>query len=143
MRVTSDVRIGRAEASAAPRSVLVFLCLAVSLLLASGSTAAAPPAPSAPSTQAPHLQLAERAPLLGDVVHYRWNVDFGSGPYDQMQVHRVVREKRPFRPIRTHDGVLLVPGMPESFEIIFMPRSTSAVPGWDRSFAVYLAQHDF
>ncbi len=89
-----------------------------------------------------NIQPAERMEVTGDVVHYRYDLQVGPGVHDQIQVHRVVREKKNHRPIKTLDGIFLVGGAPNSFESIFFTPSASAVPDWDRSVAVFLARHD-
>ena len=78
----------------------------------------------------------------GDIVHYCFDVVVGTGLFDVIQVHRVVREGRPNRPIQTADAVFLVPGAPQNFEQIFMPATIASVPKWDQSFAVFLAKND-
>ncbi len=81
--------------------------------------------------------------VLGDgIVHYRYTVAVGRGKYDVILVHRIVKERHPFRPVRTVNGVLLLPGSPNSFEGIFMEPLISEVPAWDRSVAVFLAKNN-
>ena len=89
------------------------------------------------------VQPAERTEVTGDVVHYRYDLKVGPGVFDRIEVHRVVREKQNQRPIKTRDALFLVGGAPNSFESIFMTPTASAVPDWDRSIAVFLAQQDF
>jgi hypothetical protein len=80
--------------------------------------------------------------LHGDIVHYLFDVKVGPGQFDVIRLHRVVRERHPYEPIRTLDGVLLLPGSPNYFEAIFMAPLHSQVPAWDRSIVIFLAQHD-
>ena len=40
-----------------------------------------------------------REPVVGDIVHYSFKVRVGSGRYDIIGLHRVVKEKAPYRPI--------------------------------------------
>jgi len=84
----------------------------------------------------------DRTVLHGDIVHYRFDVKVGPGQFDAIRLHRVVRERHPYQPIRTLDGVLLLPGSPNYFEAIFMEPLISQVPDWDRSIAVFLAKND-
>jgi hypothetical protein len=78
----------------------------------------------------------------GDIAHYRFDVRVGPGKYDVIQVHRVVREGQPNRPIQAADAVFLVPGAPQDFTSIFIPASIASVQKWDQSFAVFLAKND-
>ena len=84
----------------------------------------------------------QRTVLHGDIVHYRFDVKVGPGPFDVIWLHRVVRERHPYEPVQTLDGVLLLPGSPNYFEAIFMAPLHSQVPAWDRSIVIFLAQHD-
>lgn len=88
------------------------------------------------------IRHVDRTVLGDDVVHYRFDVVVGPGTFDVIRLHRVVREKRPYQPIRTLDGVLLLAGSPNYFEAMFMEPLISQVPAWDRALAVYLAQND-
>ncbi|MGB7589605.1 MAG: hypothetical protein WBO19_00010 [Terriglobia bacterium] len=85
------------------------------------------------------IKHSDRTVLHGDIVHYRFDVVVGPGKFDVIRLHRVVREAQPYHPIRTVDGVLLLPGSPNYFEAIFMAPLISSVPAWDRSIAVFLA----
>ena len=89
---------------------------------------------------------AERVVLLedavqGDVVHYGFDVPVGSGPFDLIRIHRVVREVRPGRAAKKMEGILLLPGRPQLFEPIFMQEAAASVPRDQGSVAVYLAAH--
>jgi hypothetical protein len=76
-----------------------------------------------------------------DVVHYRYRLRMGDGPYDVVQLHRVVREDATGRARARAGGAFLLPGMPQFFETIFMPSSVSAAADPDHAFAIYLAQN--
>jgi hypothetical protein len=54
----------------------------------------------------PHVPISgfDRTPIAGDIVHYSIRIQTGPGEYDQIGIHRVVRESRPYRPIRTRKG---------------------------------------
>jgi len=58
-----------------------------------------------------------------------------------IRLHRIVREKKPYQPIHTLGGVLLLPGGPNFFEAIFMAPLISQVPAWDQSITVFLAKN--
>ena len=84
----------------------------------------------------------ERTVVHGDIAHYRMDVVAGPGKFDVIRLHRVVREQQPNQPIQTKDAVMLLPGNPTSFEMLYMQPSFSSVPTWDRSIAVFLAKND-
>jgi pimeloyl-ACP methyl ester carboxylesterase len=89
---------------------------------------------------------AERVVLLedaaqGDVVHYAFDVPVGPGPFDTIRMHRVVKEVNPGRPAKKMEGILLLPGLPQLFEPIFMMAAAPGVPPDQGSVAVYLASH--
>jgi len=94
--------------------------------------------PFAPGTIT-HL---DRTVLHDDIVHYRYTVVVGPGQFDKVWLHRVVKEPQPHHPVRTVDGVLLLPGSPNFFESIFMAPLISSVPAWDRSVAIFLAENN-
>ncbi len=78
----------------------------------------------------------DRTVLGEDVVHYRFDVRVGPGKFKEIRLHRIVREPHPYRPIDTFTGVLLLPGAPNTVEMIFMAPLISAVPAWDHSIAI-------
>jgi pimeloyl-ACP methyl ester carboxylesterase len=89
-----------------------------------------------------YVRHVERSVLGKDVAHYRFEVVVGPGQFDVIQLHRIVREKYPWQPIHAVTGVLLFPGAPNSFEMIFMEPQISQVPAWDQSITAFLAKND-
>lgn len=85
---------------------------------------------------------SERTILHGDIAHYRYDVRVGSGEFDRIRLHRVVRERKPGLPVSTVEGVFLLPGWANAFEMIFMTPSVSPALEWDHSIVAYLAKHD-
>jgi hypothetical protein len=81
----------------------------------------------------------EREQVAGDVYHYRFEIRVGPGPYDVIGFHRVVRERRPGRPIRTRRSIFLVHGSGMGFENSFLAPE-SAPP--DHSLPAWLAAGD-
>lgn len=75
----------------------------------------------------------DRIVLGADIVHYRYDVVVGTGKFDVIRLHRIVRERSPYRPIQTVDGVLLLPGSPNYFEAIFIAPLISHAAAWDHS----------
>lgn len=76
---------------------------------------------------------AERRALTGNVAEYTFTLRVGSGPYDEIGIHRIVRETAPNRPARTRDAILLAPGDIWNFRAAFL---TGAHP-----LPVYLAEN--
>jgi pimeloyl-ACP methyl ester carboxylesterase len=83
-----------------------------------------------------------RQPIVGDVVHYSFQLSIGPGPYDVIGLHRVVREKQACTPIRTKKTLFALHGTPGHFEVMFLAGSVIPSAPDDQSIAVYLAQHD-
>jgi hypothetical protein len=84
----------------------------------------------------------DRTQLGDDIAHYRYDVAMGPGKYDVVRIHRIVRERRPNKPVSTRDAVMLLPGNPNSFEGIFMAPMVTGVPELDHSIVIFLAQND-
>ena len=70
----------------------------------------------------------QRRVLTGDVVEYTFDIRVGSGPYDVIGVHRVVRETAPFEPVRTDDSVLLLHGDIWGFQAAFLSDTARNLP---------------
>ncbi len=85
------------------------------------------------------LEGLDRQALPGGIAHYSFRVRVGSGPYDVIGVHRVVRESAPYVPVRTGDAVFLQHGDVKDFTGMFLPGVTSPGTPDDFGFAVYLA----
>ena len=85
---------------------------------------------------------SDRTQLNDDIAHYRYDVAMGPGKYDVVRIHRIVREKRPNKPISTRDAVMLLPGNPNSFEGIFMAPMVTGVSELDHSIVIFLAKND-
>jgi hypothetical protein len=85
---------------------------------------------------------ADRTELGDDIAHYRYDVAMGPGEYDVVRIHRIVREKRANKPVRTRDAVLLLPGNPNSFEGIFMAPMVTGVSELDHSIVIFLAKNE-
>jgi hypothetical protein len=85
---------------------------------------------------------SQRMVLQDGIVHYTFDVVLGPGPHDAIRLHRVVRERQPDQPVATVDGIFLLTGATNSFEMIFLQPAISSVPPWDQSIAVFLAKND-
>lgn len=94
------------------------------------------------NTARPEIIDSQRTVLHDDIVHYTFDVDLGPEEFDTIRLHRVVRERRPGKPIATLDGIFMLPGSPNYFEAVFVPPSmTDSVPQ-DHAIAVTLAKNN-
>ena len=84
----------------------------------------------------------ERTLLVDDIVHYRTELKVGPGEHDRIGLHRIVRERAPYRPISTRESVLIAHGVNVGFVGTFLPNL--GVEGADpsHSLPVFLAQND-
>jgi hypothetical protein len=87
--------------------------------------------PAAPST--PLVSSLERHALTADVAEYFFKLRVGSGPYDQIGIHRVVKEIAPNVPAHASRAVFLAPGDIWNFHAAFL---TGAEP-----IPVFLAEN--
>jgi hypothetical protein len=126
-------------------SFIRWMVVIVSIALASTGAAQSfgvTPAAPFPLPNNVFVQHADRTVLGEDVVHYRYDVRVGPGKFDMIRLHRIVRERSPYRPVQTVNGVLLLPGSPNYFEAIFISPLISQVPSWDHSIVIYLAKNN-
>lgn len=77
----------------------------------------------------------------GGIVHYQFDVRLGSGPYDVVRIHRVVKEGGSNRPIRARGAVFMTHGASLNFEAIFL-NAGSDNPTPETSAALYLAANN-
>jgi len=76
------------------------------------------------------------------LAHYSVQLRVGSGEYDVIGLHRVVRERRPHLPIRTKKSVFMQHGSSKDFVGMWLPGLTSETTPDDFGMGVYLARHD-
>ena len=88
------------------------------------------------------LQGFERRALAGDVVEYSAVVPVGPGPADRIRIHRVVRERAPFRPRATRAAVMMLHGDFSTFDSNFVLSSLPEAESPGPSLAVHLASND-
>lgn len=82
-----------------------------------------------------------RSTLSGKVAHYQFLVRMGSGPFDVVRIHRVVKESRRFRPMRTKGNVFMVHGSSQDFDDIFL-RPGVETPNQQNSSPYFLASQN-
>ncbi|HWP98446.1 MAG TPA: hypothetical protein VN426_16510 [Syntrophomonadaceae bacterium] len=76
--------------------------------------------------------------LLSNNIHeYVYILKVGDGPHDFIGVHRVVKDRLPFVPIKADKAVMMIPGDSCDFHSAFLLPSDR-----DRSMAVYLAKNN-
>lgn len=107
------------------------LLLIAALALSSFTSVLAQPTPAAAAAHG--LQHAERRALTSDVAEYTFKVRLGSGTYDEIVLHRVVRETAPGTPAHTANAVLLAHGDIWNFRAAFLTGS--------RPLPVFLAEN--
>ena len=126
--------------------VVVPVVVLMTILLAFPSWASAQGSGALPGVwnpfAGPVIRHVERTVLHDNIAHYTYDVRVGPGQSDAIRLHRVVRERHPYQPISTIDGVLLLPGAPNSVEMIFVEPLISEVPAWDHSVTAFLAKND-
>jgi len=76
---------------------------------------------------------AERRELTADVAEYTFTVRVGNGPYDQIALHRIVKESAPGQPIAAAKAVFLAPGDIWNFRAAFLTG--------ERPLPLYLAEN--
>jgi hypothetical protein len=91
------------------RCIAMMLCVFVLTLSAAAQTSWAVPDANGVLHNV-YIRQVDRTVLGEDVVHYRLDVVVGSGKFDQIRLHRIVREKHPWQPIHTATGLLMLPG---------------------------------
>ncbi|WP_242592586.1 alpha/beta fold hydrolase [Corallococcus exiguus] len=84
----------------------------------------------------------KREVLGGGLAHYSWKVRVGTGKYDAITVHRVVREAYPWIPARTRRAVFMVHGDLWGFVPAFLTNSCVTTMPENRSLAAFLASED-
>lgn len=84
----------------------------------------------------------DREVLVDDIAHYSYQVRVGDGEFDVIGVHRVVRERRPNKPIHSDKAIFLQHGCCKDFVGVYVPSLYSDATPWEQNFAVHLAQAD-
>lgn len=85
----------------------------------------------------------DRQLISGDIAHYSFVLPVGSGPFEEIRIHRVVREKAPNIPIRASKAIFLAHGDAWGFEATFLTSlATPEVPD-QQALPVFLAENKF
>src|SRR4051794_21365511 len=93
------------------------------------------------ATAAPGLGVTrvDREQVRGDIYHYTIEVAVGDSAHARLRLHRIVRERAPWQPRPTTDGILLLHGDFATFVANFAPSLISGAAD-NGGLAVYLAQ---
>jgi len=83
-----------------------------------------------------------REVLADDIVHYSYILAVGDGEYDVIGIHRVVRERRPYKPIHARENIFLQHGCCKDFVGMYLPGLYSETTPDDFGFAAFLARND-
>ena len=84
----------------------------------------------------------ERQLITGDVYHYTFVLQVGPSDLDRIGMHRIVRERSPFRPIRTRNATFIAHGINVGFRGTFLPNLDFPQVDPAHNLPVYLAQRN-
>ena len=73
------------------------------------------------------LRHMTREDLGGGIAHYQFDIAMGSGEFDVVTIHRVVKENRAYKPIRTKGHVFMVHGAIQDFDDIFLTAGAETI----------------
>lgn len=97
-----------------------------------------PRAPAEAELRSLYFSDAAKRGRTGGIAHRQFKVRLGPGPFDVVRIHRVVRERRPHRPMRTRGAVFMVHGSSQNFDDIFFIAGADQ-PSPQTSVPLYLA----
>jgi hypothetical protein len=81
-----------------------------------------------------------REHLIGTVYHYAVDLQVGPGEFDKIRMHRIVKEQRPWLPIKTKECIMTINGDLSNFNCLFMGSHFSNAVPEGYSLGVYLAE---
>jgi len=88
-----------------------------------------------------HFPAMTREVITGNIAHYTLELRVGDEPNDVIRIHRVVKERAPYRPIRTAHNLFMLHGDGAGFVPAFLLSTlTDAMPA-EHAMPVFLAQH--
>lgn len=89
-----------------------------------------------------HFPSFTREVITDNIAHYTFEVRTGRGEYDLIRIHRVVKERRPFRPVRTEKNLLMLPGDGAGFVPAFLLSTIADGVPAEHAMPVYLARNE-
>ncbi|MCY1073767.1 hypothetical protein [Archangium lansingense] len=81
----------------------------------------------------------ERERVQGDIYHYSIRLQVGRSAHDIITLHRVVKERLAWWPVRAPESIFMVHGDAWNFQGAFMASTLTATVNKKQSIAVYLA----
>ncbi len=89
----------------------------------------------------------ERREVVDGIYEYNYTFKMGPGEFDNIGIHRVVKEIRPWKPVTTKIEVMMVPGDLTDFRTMYMLSAHPAVLDEhvvepNHSLAIYLAERN-
>lgn len=88
------------------------------------------------------LPFFKREVLTGDIVHYSFQVKVGTGLYDNIGIHRVVKETKNGQPLKTKKNLFLQHGDSKDFTGMFLNGVRTPNVADDFGIAIFLARND-
>ena len=88
-----------------------------------------------------HRFNVEREYLGNGIAHYMIDMPMGWGEFDVVRIHRVVKECRPHRPVRTDGDIFMVHGAIQDFDDIFLTVGAEVI-NEETSSPYYLAANN-
>ena len=95
--------------------------------------------PGQPDQGADTLNMT-REELGNGIAHYTFEVDLGSEEFDKIRIHRVVKERNPYEPVKTRGDVFMVHAAIQDFDDIYLRVGAEEI-NEKTSSPVYLASH--
>ncbi|HPG83986.1 MAG TPA: hypothetical protein PKY55_11960 [bacterium] len=84
----------------------------------------------------------QRTIITGNIALYTFRMRVGPGPYDVIGLNRVVKERRPFQPIKTSKSLFFQHGSSKTFVGMMLPGVTSPTTPDNFGMGVFLARND-
>ena len=79
---------------------------------------------------------------LGDkIAHYTFDMRIGHGEFNMVTIHRVVKEKRTYTPVKTKGDVFMVHGAIQDFDAVFLTAGAETITA-ETSSPYYLASNN-
>ncbi len=88
-----------------------------------------------------YLMNMTREEIGGGIAHYKFDVRMGEGEFDIATLHRVVKERNPYHPVKTSGDIFMVHGASQDFEDIFYVAGTEVINA-ETSAPFYLASQN-
>jgi len=82
----------------------------------------------------------DRRHLVDDIYEYTLVLKVGPGEFDTIGIHRVVKERRPYCPIKSSRAIMMLHGDNSDFRSAFLMSTQSNEVPIEHSLAIYLAQ---